>query len=224
MAVAVEVWWGRPDQELPWHHTLLDPTEQGRRGALRRAADQARFTVATALVKLVVAERLGVAAAGVVIDRSCTDCGRPHGRPRLPGRELAVSISHSGDRVLVAVTDGPAVGADVEQVAPVNVAELATQVLGPGETAAALPDFFRYWTRKEAVVKATGDGLRMPLAQVMVAPPDAPATLLRYGDRRDLAASMADLSPGDGYAAAVAVLAAGPLRLCERDGSSLLAG
>jgi 4'-phosphopantetheinyl transferase len=224
----VEVWWGRPSLERPWHRELLDPLERERRSALLRAEDQARFTVATAVVKLTAGRRLGLPARQVIIDRTCADCGRPHGRPRLPGRDLAVSISHSGDRVLVALTGGPAVGVDVEQYAAIALDELAGQVLGAGEAAATAPEFFRYWTRKEAVVKATGDGLRMPLAEVAVTSPGEPPQLLRYGDRADLRACLADLDPGrgeddrPGYAAAVAVLAPGPLRVRQRDATSLL--
>jgi 4'-phosphopantetheinyl transferase len=211
--VEVEAWWALPDAERPWHRELLDSAEQPRRTALRREEDRARFTVATALVKLATGQRLGVSAPEVVIDRRCDDCGRPHGRPRLPGSDLAVSISHSADRVLVALTPGAPVGADVEQIRQVEVTALASHVLGSGESAPGLPEFFRYWTRKEAVVKATGDGLRMPLSQVVVTAPDEPPRLLRYGDRAGLVATMADLDLGEGYAAALAVLASGPIQI-----------
>lgn len=220
--VEVEAWWARPSAELPWHRELLDATERDRRTALRRDEDRARFTVATALVKLAAGRRLGVEAPQVVIDRRCDRCGQPHGRPRLPGSDLAVSISHSADRVLVALTGGAPVGVDVEWIHPVEVDGLAGHVLGSGESAAGLPEFFRYWTRKEAAVKATGDGLRMPLSRVVVSAPGEPPRLLRYGEAADLVATMADLDPGEGYAAALAVLAAGPLRVREQDGAALL--
>lgn len=221
--VEVEVWCGRPGQELPWHAELLDETEQGRRAALLRAEDRARFTVATAVLKLAAGQRLGLPAGRVAVDRACADCGRPHGRPSLPGHPLAVSISHSGDRVLVALTTGAPVGVDVEQLSRVDPAELAGHVLADREHAPTRGDFFCYWTRKEAVVKATGDGLRMPLPEVVVSPPGAPARLLRYGPRRDLVAALSDLDAGDGYAAAVAVLAPDPLRVRLRDATDLLA-
>ncbi|MPZ26299.1 MAG: 4'-phosphopantetheinyl transferase superfamily protein [Micromonosporaceae bacterium] len=220
--VEVEVWWGRPSQQLPWHADLLDATERRRRAAFRRPADQARFTVATAVLKLAAGQRLGLAADRVTIDRTCADCGRPHGRPRLPGHDLAASISHSGDRVLVGLTGGAPVGVDVEEISRVDPDELAGHVLGTGEAAPTRPEFFCYWTRKEAVVKATGDGLRMPLSEVVVTPPGEPPRLLRYGDRAELATCLADLDGGDGYAAAVAVLGAGPLRVHRRDATALL--
>jgi 4'-phosphopantetheinyl transferase len=220
--VTVEVWSGLPSSERGWHQELLDAPERERRSALRRAEDRARFTVATALLKLATGSRLGIPASEVTIDRTCADCGRPHGRPRLPGCELATSISHSGDRVLVALTGGPAVGVDVEQIKPVDLAALAGQVLADDEPVPSLPGFFGYWTRKEAVVKATGEGLRMALREVVVTPPGEPPRLLRYGDR-PVVASLADLAVGDGYLAAVAVLAPGPLRVDQRDAGALLA-
>jgi 4'-phosphopantetheinyl transferase len=220
--VEVQVWWGRPSRERGWHAELLDRTEQERRSALHRPADRARFTVATAVLKLAAGARLGLAPDRVVIDRTCGDCGRPHGRPRLPGQDLAVSISHSGDRVLVAITAGAPVGVDVEQISQVDPGELAGHVLAAGEAAPTRPEFFCYWTRKEAVVKATGDGLRMALTEVAVTPPGAPPRLLRYGGRADLVASLADLAAGDGYAAALAVLAPGPLRVSVQDAAALL--
>lgn len=219
---AVEVWWARPSAELPWHAELLDAVEQQRRAALLRAEDRARFTVATAVLKLAVARRLGVAADALTIDRSCHDCGKPHGRPRLPGTGLAASISHSGDRVAVALAETAEIGVDVEQLKPISVEELAGHVLGPEEAAVSLAEFFCYWTRKEAVVKATGEGLRMALSKVVVTRPDSPPALLRYGERTDLAVRLADLDAGDGYAAAVAALTRDELRVEPRDAAGLL--
>jgi 4'-phosphopantetheinyl transferase len=202
---------------------LLDEPERRRRAALRRPADRARFTVATVVTKLAAGRRLGLPAERVTVDRTCPDCGAPHGRPRLPGHELAVSISHSGGRTLVALTGGAPVGADVEQVVPLDLDQLAGQVLAAGESAGTLLDFFGYWTRKEAVVKATGDGLRVPMTEVAVTPPGHPPRLLRYADRTDLTATLADLDAGAGYAAALAVLAPGPLLVETVDAGALLA-
>jgi 4'-phosphopantetheinyl transferase len=62
----------------------------------------------------------------------------------------------------------------------------------------------------------------MALTEVAVTPPGAPPRLLRYGGRADLVASLADLAAGDGYAAALAVLAPGPLRVSVQDAAALL--
>lgn len=215
------MWWVLPDQQPRWYGDLLDAGERERRSALRQAADRARFTAATAVVKLAAGRRLGIPAGRVRIDRQCADCGRPHGRPRLPGLGLSVSISHSGDRVAVALASGPPVGVDVERVVPVDVAALAGQVLAAPEQAADPAELLRYWTRKEAVVKATGDGLRTPLSGVVVAPPGQPARLDSYAGRPGLHAILHDLAPGYGYLAALAVLAPGPLVVRDRDATAL---
>ncbi len=221
MTDPVEVWWAGPDQARTGHLALLDEVESARRERLRQPADRDRFTVAAALLRLVCARLTGLDPARVPVDRSCTRCGRPHGRPRISGYDLHVSISHSAGRVAVATAAVP-VGVDVEQVRPIPVDEISGQTLGPDERADDLTGFFTYWARKESAVKATGDGLAVPLSGVLVSRPDQPARLLGYGTRPGLVATMADLSPGPGYAAAVTLLTAGPCQVTERDGSELL--
>jgi 4'-phosphopantetheinyl transferase len=133
-----------------------------------------------------------------------------------------VSVSHSGDRVAVAATAAAPVGVDVERVRELRLAELGAQTLGPGEWATDLAEFFTYWARKESAVKATGDGLSVPLSGVLVSRPDEPARLLGYRARPDLVATMRDLDPGPGYAAAVTVLAGEPWQVIEHTADDLL--
>jgi 4'-phosphopantetheinyl transferase len=219
--LAVDVWWADPAWVRPAHLDLLDAVERSRRVALRRAADQDRFTAAAALLRLVGARATGLGPREVAIDRGCPTCGRPHGKPRIQGYDLHVSVSHSGARVAVAAGRAP-LGVDVEEVTGINVAELAGPTLGPGESAAGPAEFFVYWTRKESAVKATGDGLRVDLSGVRVTPPDQPAALLRYPTRPGLVATMRDLGAGAGYAAALTVLAPEPVVVSEHDGQPLL--
>jgi 4'-phosphopantetheinyl transferase len=195
--------------------------ERARREALRRPADRDRFTVAAALLRLVAARWTGLAPERVPVERTCDRCGKPHGRPRIPGYDLHVSISHSGRRVAVATAPVP-VGVDVEEVRELSVAELSGYVLGPDEQADGLAGFFRYWARKESAVKATGDGLSVPLAGVRVSRPDEPARLLGYATRPELVATMRDLAPVPGYAAAVTVLAPEPWQITEHPADRLL--
>lgn len=219
----VTVWWAEPGLATPEHQQLFDGVEWGRWTALRQRADRDRFTVAAALLRLVVAARTGLAPAAVPVRRECARCGRPHGRPRIEGYDLHVSVTHSGERVGVAVSPAP-VGVDVELIRPVNLAELAPHTLGPDERPAGLDGFFRYWTRKESAVKATGDGMTVPLSQVRVTAAAQPPRLLGYPDRPGLVATMRDLEAGDGYAAALTVLAPEPCSVAELDASELLGG
>jgi 4'-phosphopantetheinyl transferase len=208
----------------PWHADVLSDGERARRTGLWDERHRAQFTVAAALLRLVAAPLTARTAAGVVVDRSCPSCGRHHGRPRLPGTGLHASISHSGAAVAVAVSHAGEVGVDVQQVVDDSVQELSPLVLAESEAShvAVARDFFTYWTRKEALVKATGDGVAVPLGAVVVTPPGTPPRLLAYPRPGGLAARLRDLSPEPGYVGAVAVLGPGPLVVQERSAERLL--
>jgi 4'-phosphopantetheinyl transferase len=208
----------------PWHADVLSDGERARRTGLWDERHRAQFTVAAALLRLVAAPLTARTAAGVVVDRSCPSCGRHHGRPRLPGTGLHASISHSGATVAVAVSQAGEVGVDVQQVVDDSVQELSPLVLAESEARhiAVARDFFTYWTRKEALVKATGDGVAVPLGAVVVSPPGTPPRLLAYPRPGGLAAQLRDLSPELGYVGAVAVLGPGPLVVHERSAERLL--
>jgi 4'-phosphopantetheinyl transferase len=218
------VWWAAPvdPDAAPALVRLLDGHEQERLGAFRRPADRARYLAAHALVRLVLGGT-GAAAARLRFDRTCR-CGRPHGKPSLPGGP-AFSLSHAGDLVGVAVrTDGP-VGLDVERIRDVgDLAALAAHVYSPAERNGDVPDeaaFFRTWTRKEALVKATGDGLAAPMSGITLAPdgaavadwPAAPGPLW-----------VRDLAPAPGHPAAVAGPGRRPPPVAEVDGNAVLRG
>ena len=207
-------------QLLDWHGALLDEGERGRREGMLRPAAVERFTLGVALLRLAAGARLGLAPERVPIDRTCPQCAVPHGRPVIPGSGLHVSVSHSGERVAVALTGAGPVGVDVERVRPLDTDRLARRVgTAPGGDLAA---FYVTWTRKESVIKATGEGLAMALSDVAVSAPGEPPRLLAYGGS-PLPAQMADLALGEGYAGAVTVLAAAPVAFETRDARALLA-
>jgi 4'-phosphopantetheinyl transferase len=219
----VTVWAATLDQARPAWVGYLDPTERQRYGRFRRPADRDRLLLGSCLVRALAAPRLGLDPGRVVLDRTCPECGEPHGKIRVVGDDLAVSVSHSGDWVLVAAGLGAAIGVDVEAVDPVvDPMPLADLTLQPAECQILTgleprrrPEAFaRYWTRKEAVLKTTGDGLRSPPAEVHVSGPDEPAALLAWPARPELAERMTltDLDLAEGYAACVAVVAPPPAR------------
>ena len=78
----------------------------------------------------------------------------------------------------------------------------------PGAWTAA---FYRCWTRKEAVMKATGEGLSLPLGDFAVSLDDR-ARVLRIPDAWGGRWTLLDLAPGDGYAGAIAVRGEAVLR------------
>jgi 4'-phosphopantetheinyl transferase len=221
-----QVWWADCSAANDRLLDLLEPAEIGRWERFRVPRARELFVVAHALARLVVGSRLGVPAADLRFDVTCPRCGQPHGKPRLTGIEL--SISHSGEAVLVAVALGQAIGVDVEQLTA-RADELAGMVLGDTERAVldALPEdrrpaaFTRYWTRKEAVVKATGDGLTVPLDSVVVSGPDEEPVLLQWTAGPDTPVHLTDLAAPAGYLAALATLGGG-LCVVEIDATELL--
>lgn len=220
-ALSCQVWFADLVAERPEHLALLDEVERGRRVRYQRDADRARFTVAAALLRLVVAHETGTEPGSVRIDRSCEQCGAPHGKPRVSGAGPHVSVSHSGDRVAVATTWAAPIGVDVEVITERDVADLGRSVLTDAEPVSCPEDFYTYWCRKESVVKATGDGLRVPLIGVVVSPAGDPARLVSY-QGVPVAASMCDLAAGSGYAAAVTVLAEGELAVGIHDATAVM--
>jgi 4'-phosphopantetheinyl transferase len=233
-----EVWWARRQDASLRLSGLLDRAERERWAAYRRDADRERFLVGCGLAKTVIAARVGQRPAEVNFDRTCRQCGKPHGKPAVRGGDLEFSVAHSGDLVAVAVAVAP-VGVDVEQLegrphelGGGDPATLARVVLAPEEQAAlaAVPApgraraFLVAWTRKEAVTKAKGDGLRVPFGTVVVAPDAAAPRLVAWPYPQDpRSVSLHDLDTEPGYVAAVAVLGR-----CDTvragDGSALLTG
>jgi 4'-phosphopantetheinyl transferase len=192
--------WLRPE-----HRSLLTPVERSRAEAFVRGEDRARFLVGAALARLALGKELGVHPADVGIDRRCPHCGDQHGKPQVSGAGVHFSISHSATMVALAVTRAAPVGVDVEKRNDRRWAGLARHILASSEPLSRTADLSTYWCRKESVIKATGEGLHVPLPQVVVSPADAAPGLLSYRDG-PLTATMEDLPLGPDFAGAVTVL------------------
>lgn len=223
--IECSVWWATPLAEPDGFVDLLTASERERYLSYRQESDRSRFITGRVLAKTLVGRRLGRFAREVEFDASCTDCDRQHGPPRVPGSAIRLSISHSGELVGVALTEGAPIGLDVERAGRKADDALLEYALNEDELAGlrGLPaeqraeEFFRYWTRKEALMKATGRGLRIPLRAITLAPPGTPPALVSSTDPSLSAdtAQLADLCPQDGYRAAVAVLTSAELTVAE---------
>ena len=238
----IQVWWTRPQHREGWQDELLDEVERARCARFRRPADRDRFVTACSLLRLALARCRNRDAADLPIVRTCPACGEPHGKPRLDdGSGLEVSLSHSGERVVVIVSSGAPVGVDVEQLPQPrdgglrrnDAEDLAARVLSPIEHAAfqalSASDkrtaFLEYWTRKEAVLKATGDGLRVPLTRLAVSGPLEEPILLAWRGRPEMPEriTLHRLHPGPDHVGALAVIGGPDRRIVELDGRALLA-
>src|SRR4051794_11215503 len=219
-----EVWWASTADAAPASSAILSADEQERHARWRRAEDRDRFLVGRVLLRLLLARALATEPAAVELTHA-----EPHGKPRLgrPARDLEFSVSHSGERVVVALAVGTPVGVDVQRVrADLSLDRVGRALLSAdeAETMARVPAAGRpralavWWTRKEALVKATGEGLSVPLPSFAVTPPDRPPAVTRARDPRLLRARLWDLDAGPAYAASLAVLG-DCRRVVYRDGS-----
>jgi 4'-phosphopantetheinyl transferase len=187
----LEVWLADldvPPEELPALAAVLDDAEHARVERLRFEQLRRRFVVAHALVRLVLQERVGGEVRFVLGE---------HGKPALAEGGVHFNLSHAGGRALLAVSDQP-VGVDIEQLRPLsNLDAMAERVMSPAERCAyeeaadRTQSFFDLWVRKEAVLKATGEGISRDLRALDVA---------------TCGLGVVPLDVGDGYAAAVASL------------------
>jgi 4'-phosphopantetheinyl transferase len=225
-----QVWWARPGDVRP--DALRGEADLARRARLACPADRQRLTAGAAVARLVLGAALGTPPAALRIDRTCHACGSPHGRPRLADAEgLHFSISHAGHCVAVAVLPGTPVGVDVKEVgrfAPDEVGDLANCALADCERAhlGRLPALDRpraftvSWVRREAVLKATGEGLGIPPDALVVTPPStAPRVLHRDGPEP---VWLHDLPAPAGFVAALAGVGTAPDDVVHRDAGPLL--
>jgi len=215
---------------------LLDRVEHARLNELRVEAERRRYVAAHALLRLVVAEMTDRSAYDLAFVATCPACGGPHGKPALAatGEEgLHVNLSHAGDRVVVAVTRAGPVGIDVERhdatlfegfddIALSTAERAGIARLPPRSLAAARA---QSWVRKEAILKATGQGLTVPLSDVEVSAPDEPARLLAWRDSPVPVAAVHvdDIEVGDAHSAAVALIGDSTvLRVVTSNGGDML--
>lgn len=166
--MTVTVLWAAP-VEVGRVAQLLSDGDRERLAALRAAPDRNRFATGRALLRLGTSRLAGGAADEVVLDSTCANCGRPHGRPTLvhPSVDVQLSVTHSADRVLLAFGVQTGVGIDIEPWGATDFAGFDAVALTAGERAEvqALPvpqaDRARtaLWVAKEAVLKLQGVGL-----------------------------------------------------------------
>lgn len=216
----IEVWLARLDLDADQiRHSLaqLSPQELRRADRFRFEPDRRRFVCARGILRLLLGERLGIMPAEIAFAHTRS------GKPCLADGAASIhfNLSHSGERALYAISRTCAPGVDIEYLnRDIDYTGLAGRFFTQRECAAlqCVPEsgrkraFLAGWTRKEAVVKATGDGLSLPLDrfEVTLAPDTAPR-LLDAPEIAQLAGHWDLYAPdiGSDYIAAVAALRRG---------------
>lgn len=159
-----------PSPRLARMKALLSPSERTRATKFYTRELQTRFIVRRAALRYILSAYLACEP-----DRIVYEFGS-NGKPALPDSSLHFNLSHSRDVALLGIARKP-VGLDIEHSVPINDLRLVAKhhfthdeqadlfSLPPAQRTDA---FYRCWTRKEAFIKAHGDGLQLPLDRFAV--------------------------------------------------------
>lgn len=173
--------------------------------------DRRRFIMARGVLRILLGDYLRTAPEALTFEYGS------HGKPVLADAyrgAITFNVSHSGELAAYAFSTRGDLGIDIEAIRPMPDAEdIAARFFSSREVARlrALPPeartaaFFRCWTRKEAYIKAVGDGLARPLDAFDVTfAPDEPARLTIEGEESETRRwTLEPLDAPDGYTAAL---------------------
>jgi 4'-phosphopantetheinyl transferase len=193
--------------------SVMSAEERARARRFAFDRDRRRFSAARVLLRTLLARYVGADPADLRFAIG------PHGKPSLAGSPSApdFNVSHSRDAAVIAISRAGEVGVDIEAIRPMDDGEgIAGRFFAPAEAGrlrAVPPElrdqaFFACWTRKEAFVKAIGEGLSHPLDSFEVTlAPGEPARLLHVGGHPPDPAHwmLAALPAVAGYAGALVV-------------------
>ncbi len=206
----VHVWRVNLARPRPAGH-LLSVDERARAGRFHFERHRHRYTAGRSMLRRIL---------GRYVDTSPNTLRFEYGANGKPGfgtGPIRFNVSHSGDLALIAIASGREIGVDVERIRrDDDLLDVAERYFAPQERVAlrSLPEqercsgFFRCWTRKEAYLKARGEGLSIDLHGFVVSlRPNEPPALLESvsGPAEVLRWTLADLHPHPDYAAALAV-------------------
>jgi 4'-phosphopantetheinyl transferase len=193
---------------------LLSPDERDRAARFHFRKDRSSYTVVRGFLRVLLGRYSNTAPADLRFGYL------PHGKPYLHGPveapDLTFNVAHSRDLALFGFARGREIGVDIEYFRPEVECELiAERFFSPREAdqlRSLRPEdrrraFFACWTRKEAYIKALGEGLSFDLRDFDVpADPEEPAALSanRRNPEEVLRWTLRDLLVGPAYAAAVA--------------------
>jgi 4'-phosphopantetheinyl transferase len=202
-------------EKSAYFKSILSLDEQERAGCFRKSRDAQRFVAARGSLRSLLGAYLAIEPDRL---RFAYDA---FGKPRLDGEEtltsMRFSVSHSGDLALFGFARRHKMGVDVERIRPdIDIADLAARYFSPNEfkKLRSLPAdqqreaFYCGWTRKEAYLKARGQGLSFPLDRVEVSlTPGEPAMILKASGDRGVSRrwTIQHLSPAPTYIGAAAV-------------------
>ena len=202
-------------QEIDGLFTILSPDEKTRAGRFYFDRDRNRFIAGRGILRRLISIYLDENPSRV--EFVCGETGKPALKAGLQGKTLKFNLSHSNDLALYVFSWDYKVGIDIEYIHSMpnmddfaekffsaRETELINSLRGEEKDAA----FFKLWTCKEALLKANGSGLTMPLSHMEIfLDADGSAALNSIGGDRAQASRwhLEAFNPAQGYQAALAV-------------------
>jgi 4'-phosphopantetheinyl transferase len=192
----VHVWLASLDEHASHRDELwqvLSPEERRRAARFVREVDRIRFGVGRGILRTMLGRYLDMQPED--IELRSTALGKPEVATDPGEGTIQFNLSHSGGEAAYAFTRGRRVGIDLEAMRPLSDLDgMVRQVLTAKEqheyyqlaSALRLRAFYNCWTQKEALTKATGEGLSRSLHSIRVAflPGEEPQVKMVFGEPR----------------------------------------
>lgn len=187
---------------------LLDPVERARADRFRQPHDRERFVLGHGFLREALSARLGTPASALRFARG------PYGKPRIDGAPLRFNFSDTKDAVLLGITREEEVGVDLETMSRAVDHEAVSGHYFTAEEDADIRSaadgkrrFLELWTRKEAVLKASGVGIMDDLRALRVDAPVNSTTISHEAFVAHAAAAyhVRTVRIGEGHIASVAM-------------------
>jgi len=216
---------GPPSKVAAFAKTLSDP-ERKRAERFQFERDRDRFIIRRGLLRRMLGCYLNTDPAQVTFTYESR--GKPVLAGITDGQMLQFNLSHSHGLALFAVARQAPLGIDLERIRPIpELDQIAARFFSPYENALLddlpkeqVPEaFFHCWTRKEAYLKATGEGIAdsLPEVEVSLSPWRAAQLVSIAGDLQAAGLwTLHALAPAPGFVGALAVKAKGLEALCWR--------
>jgi len=153
--------WGSQDTDR-----YLSAEEKNRAKHFVFARDRRRYVLGRAVLRMLLGRCLGVQPEEISFRYNS------YGKPELQGSDISFNMSESSGRVVVAITRNRRVGVDIEQIRDIPqmlqvrrrfFSKSENELLRAYSGSLQKEKFFEIWTRKEALIKAVGEGLNIPL-------------------------------------------------------------
>lgn len=172
------IWRFDSNEVTPDLVNILSKEEKTRYLNYKYIKDKNRFLKSASMLRILLSLYTGILLEKLIISRKCNECDRNHGKPILiNSREINFSLSYSKNIVVIGIYKNFEIGVDIEWInndfpceeviqSILSYEELKKHnVLGTNEK---LKNFYFYWTIKESLTKATGQGLNVGFNNISI--------------------------------------------------------